>query len=191
MLPPERGYWCPFYANLLRFGQRFVALVFDDTVDALALFDPFLDDDEEKQDNDRALATFPAHSPASLSPGSNRPYWPRLQRLRIRNSYMLKSPYLRAVSRTAALVSANRLVLAIGRAATHMPALEKARVCQCVVGSQGVEWLILTYQFCAGIATLKVRGFIPNRRVLNVWKSSVASTRGVKLKIHMTGNDSL
>ncbi|KAI1084639.1 hypothetical protein F5B20DRAFT_575959 [Whalleya microplaca] len=163
---PQKQAWSTFYANMRRFSQQCENFEFDDCIDACEFFAPFMGDAAQY-----------------ISTMSSTPYWDRLKRLRIRNSYMVARPYLRASTRTQALASIQRLPVAIGRALSHMPELQNARICQCLLAEGQLAWFVVTFKCCANKAVLDIRGFTAGLPMIDAWRSSTAS-RNVELGIH-------
>ncbi|OTB14750.1 hypothetical protein K445DRAFT_126440 [Daldinia sp. EC12] len=169
--PPKQP-WSAFYAHMRTFSQQCESFEFDDCIDAVQFFTPFL------------IGPGMAEAPKS----QEVPFWTRLKRLNIRNSYMMKAPYLRVGNRVEALASVHNVLVAIGRATRRMPGLLFARVCQYVLTDGQLEWFVLTYEYHTGKAVVRTKGFIPGRLMVNAWKDSAAA-KGIRLVIHHEKND--
>ncbi|KAI0131117.1 hypothetical protein F4814DRAFT_156269 [Daldinia grandis] len=169
--PPKQP-WSAFYAHMRTFCQQCESFEFDDCIDAVQFFTPFL-----------------VGSGISEPPkGQEVPFFSRLKRLNVRNSYMMKAPYLRVTNRVEALASVNNVLVAIGRATRRMPALLFARVCQYVLTDGQLEWFVLTYEYHVGKAIVRTKGFKPGKVMANAWRDSAAE-KGVKLIIHYDKDD--
>ncbi|KAI0384622.1 hypothetical protein F5Y04DRAFT_217625 [Hypomontagnella monticulosa] len=169
--PPKQP-WSTFYAQMRLFSQQCESFEFDDCIDAAQFFAPFL-----------------------VGPGTEKPpisqeapFWTRLKRLNMRNSYLMKAPYLRVTNRTDALVSVHNVLVAAGRAACRMPELQFARICQYVLTDGQLEWFVLMYERYAGKVTLRMRGFTPGKTLVDAWKRSIAD-KGIELTIYRETND--
>ncbi|KAK6955048.1 hypothetical protein Daesc_002678 [Daldinia eschscholtzii] len=169
--PPKQP-WSAFYAHMRTFSQQCESFEFDDCIDAVQFFTPFL------------IGPGMADAPKS----QEVPFWTRLKKLNIRNSYMMKAPYLRVGNRVEALASVHNVLVAIGRATRRMPELLFARVCQYVLTDGQLEWFVLTYEYHTGKAVARTKGFVPGRLMVNAWKDSAAA-KGIKLVIHHEKND--
>lgn len=185
---PPRQPWSDFHVKIRNFSQQCESFEFDDCIDAAQFFAPFLlggsptssQTQTQDQGQDQSESPSQQHRAALLPP----PFWSRLKRLNIRNSYMMKEPYLRVASRIEALTSVHSVFVAIGRAAYHMPELQFARVCQYVLNDGRLEWFVLTYECYAGKATLRIRGFAPAQVMVDAWRHSIASKR-LECEIHV------
>ncbi|KAJ1337768.1 DUF6546 domain-containing protein [Microdochium nivale] len=166
---PRHQPWSVFYSGLRRFSQQCESLVFDDCVDALEFFAPFLRD--------------------TVASDQDIPHWANLRVLHARNSYMLRRPYLRVKNQTQALVAVHKLMLALGQAVKHMPILEKARLSLCIMSNLGLEWITLTYLYSAGSVALAVRGITPAKVATDAWATSVAISRSCMLDIAIDPTD--
>lgn len=140
--------------------------MFDDCVDAREYFGPFRGDDPN-------------------SPAGAHIYWPRLQRLQIRNSYMLRRPYMRVTGRSTALRHVHEVLLLVGRAVRQMPALVSVRVRQYVLAENGLETTTLHYDAEGGRSRILVEGLRPSPPTLEAWKDSVRSVHGAEPWIHV------
>ncbi|KAI1374859.1 hypothetical protein F4677DRAFT_158922 [Hypoxylon crocopeplum] len=160
--PPQQP-WAAFYTHIRTFSQQCESFEFDDCIDASQFFAPFLVGSPRIQET---------------------PFWIRLKRLNVRNSYMMKSPYLRVANRIEALASVHGVFLAIGRAACRMPELQFARICQYVLTDGRLEWFVLTYECLVGKAVLRARGFVPGKAMLDAWKRSIAE-KGLEYDVHV------
>ncbi|KAI0007520.1 hypothetical protein F4779DRAFT_591545 [Xylariaceae sp. FL0662B] len=169
---PRKQTWSAFYTAMRRFSQQCENFEFDDCIDACEFFAPFMGD-----------------AAPEISTMSSNPYWDRLKRLRIRNSYMVARPYLRANSRTKALASIQKLLVAVGRALGHMPELRNARICQYLLAEGQLDWSVVTFKCRANKAVLDMRGFTPGLPMVDAWKSSIAG-RNVELEIHVDPTES-
>ncbi|KAI1389132.1 uncharacterized protein F4822DRAFT_405089 [Hypoxylon trugodes] len=169
--PPKQP-WSDFYVYMRNFSQQCESFEFDDCIDAAQFFAPFL--------------VGPA-TEKSLQ-GQDVPFWIRLKRLNVRNSYMMKAPYLRVANRIEALASVHKVLVAIGRAACRMPDLLFARVCQYVLSDGQLEWFVLTYECYAGKAVLRAKGFILGRAMTEAWKHCAAS-KGLGFVVHNETDD--
>lgn len=169
---PPRQPWSSFYDQIRVFSQQCESFEFDDCIDAAQFFHPFLvgHEVEEPPTNQEA------------------PFWMRLKRLNVRNSYMMKEPYLRVTRRVEALAYVLKVLTAIGRASRRMPELQFARVCQYVLTEDQLEWFVLTYECHAGTAWLRVRGFVPGKAMIDAWKLSAAEKR-LEFDIHVETTD--
>ncbi|KAI2632700.1 hypothetical protein GGS26DRAFT_557112 [Hypomontagnella submonticulosa] len=169
--PPKQP-WSTFYSQMRLFSQQCESFEFDDCIDAAQFFAPFL------------------VGPGAEKPpiGQEAPFWTRLKRLNIRNSYLMKAPYLRVPNRIEALVSVHNVLVAAGRAACRMPELQFARICQYVLTDGQLEWFVLTYECYAGKAVLRMRGFVPGTAMVDAWKRSVAH-KGVELTLLRETNE--
>ncbi|KAI1471950.1 uncharacterized protein F4812DRAFT_416144 [Daldinia caldariorum] len=172
---PLKQPWSSFHAHMRAFSQQCESFEFDDCVDAVQFFTPFI--------------LGPGMMPAEAAPPKSQeaPFWARLKRLNIRNSYMMKAPYLRVASRVEALASVHNVLVAVGRAARRMPGLLFARVCQYVLTDGQLEWFVLTYEFHSGKAVVRTKGFVPGRLMVTAWRDSAAD-KGIKLLIHHDKN---
>ncbi|KAH8879808.1 hypothetical protein GQ53DRAFT_833852 [Thozetella sp. PMI_491] len=157
-----------FYESLRRFSERFETFIFDDSLDAYRFFSPFLDDS-------------PRHC--------YLPYWDKLETLSIRNSYLVKRPYMRVSNRAEALTCVFKLLAAVGRAAQFMPNLRKARICQYVLTDDQLEWFILTYKYHRGQASLDFKGLKPSRLTVDLWQASITATRNTPVKLGLSPSD--
>ncbi|KAI0181691.1 hypothetical protein GGR52DRAFT_51426 [Hypoxylon sp. FL1284] len=171
---PPRQPWSGFYGRLRAFSQQCECLEFDDCVDAAQFFAPFL----------------LHHGPGSPGGGGGQeaPFWPRLTRLNVRNSYMMKDPYLRVANRLEALTHVRKVLVAVGRAACCMPELRFARVCLYVLADGLLEWFVLTYERFAGRIVLRTRGFIPGKATMDAWRCPVAG-KGAEFHIRVEDTD--
>ncbi|KAI1780793.1 hypothetical protein F4818DRAFT_396901 [Hypoxylon cercidicola] len=169
--PPKQP-WSDFYASLRVFSQQCESFEFDDCVDAAQFFTPFI------------VGPLPNESPNS----QEVPFWTRLKRLNIRNSYLMKEPYLRVTNRIDALAYVQKVLVAVGRASHRMPELQFARVCQYILADGRLEWFVLTYECYAGRAVLRVRGFVPGKVMIGAWRHLVAERR-VEFNIHVEDTD--
>ncbi|KAI0830903.1 hypothetical protein F5Y06DRAFT_281782 [Hypoxylon sp. FL0890] len=169
---PPRQPWSDFYVYMRAFSQQCESFEFDDCIDAVQFFTPFL------------------VGPVSEKPPRSQevPFWMRLKRLNVRNSYMMKTPYIRVANRIEALASVHKVLIAIGRATCHMPELSFARVCQYVLTDGQLEWFVLTYELHAGQVVLRARGFKPSKPLLCAWKHAIAA-KGLKLEVHHETKD--
>ncbi|KAL7623648.1 hypothetical protein AAE478_005200 [Parahypoxylon ruwenzoriense] len=166
--PPPRQSCSAFYVQMRAFSQQCESFEFDDCIDATQFFAPFL--------------VGPAEEESSRS--QEAPFWMRLKRLNVRNSYMMKAPYLRVSDRVEALTSVRRVLVAIGRAACRMPDLRFARVCQYVLNDGQLEWFVLIYECHAGKAVLRAKGFVPSRTMIDAWRHSVAN-KSLEFDVHV------
>ncbi|KAI1656538.1 hypothetical protein F4813DRAFT_363582 [Daldinia decipiens] len=169
--PPKQP-WSAFYDHMRTFSQQCESFEFDDCIDAVQFFTPFL------------LGSGIAEPPK----GQEAPFFPRLKRLNVRNSYMMKSPYLRVTNRVEALASVRNLLAAIGRATRRMPALLFVRVCQYVLTDARLEWFVLIYEYHADKVVMRTKGFRPGKLIANAWRESAAE-KGTKLIIHHEKDD--
>jgi len=136
------------------------------------------------------MALFAPFARADLGEDHSAPRWPRLEQLRLHNSYMLLPPYLRADGRAEALRAVDSLLVRARRAAARMPRLRKARISQCVRAEAGVEWFVLSYRWLPGRQpVLTVEGFVLTARVLEAWESSIAEVRGLDLAVRCATSD--
>ncbi|XXG97401.1 methylglyoxal reductase (NADPH-dependent) gre2 [Hypoxylon texense] len=172
--PPKQP-WSDFYSHLRAFSQQCESFEFDDCIDAAQFFVPFT-----------AGPSSPNGSPKSHEEAA--PFWPQLKRLNVRNSYMMKEPYLRVPTRVEALAYVRKVLVAIGRASMRMPELQFARVCQYVLNDGQLEWFVLTYECYAGRAVLRLRGFVPGKAMIDAWKHPIAEKRA-EFHIHVEGTD--
>ncbi|KAI0133428.1 hypothetical protein F4776DRAFT_671432 [Hypoxylon sp. NC0597] len=163
---PPRQPWSDFYVRMRAFSQQCESFEFDDCIDAAQFFTPFI------------VGPVSEKSPRS----QEVPLWMRLKRLNVRNSYMMKTPYLRVTNRVEALASVHRVLVAIGRATSRMPELSFARVCQYVLTDGQLEWFVLIYERHTGQVTLRVRGFKPSKPLLGAWKHSI-SAKGLAIEV--------
>ncbi|KAI2616305.1 hypothetical protein GGR54DRAFT_610398 [Hypoxylon sp. NC1633] len=177
---PPRQPWSGFHNAVRAFSQQCESFEFDDCIDATQFFAPFL------TNNPRSWST--SSESHSHSYSMEAPFWPHLKRLNVRNSYLMKEPYLRVAGRVEALVSARDVLVAVSRAATRMPELQFARVCQYVLTDGRLEWFILTYERCDGMAVLRARGFVPGTAMVSAWRQSVAG-KGLGFDIHVEESD--
>ncbi|KAI1135744.1 hypothetical protein F5Y05DRAFT_159096 [Hypoxylon sp. FL0543] len=164
--------WSDFYVHMRGFSQQCESFEFDDCIDAVQFFTPFL----------------AGPVPDKSLKGQEVPFWARLKRLNVRNSYMMKTPYLRVATRIEALASVHRVLVAIGRATCRMPELSFARVCQYVLTDGRLEWFVLIYERHVDQVALRVRGFKPSKPLLGAWKNSIA-TKCLELDIHYETKD--
>ncbi|KAI1762550.1 hypothetical protein GGR53DRAFT_521581 [Hypoxylon sp. FL1150] len=158
---PPKNPWSDFYARLRIFSQQCESFEFDDCVDAAQFFTPFI------------VGNLLDKTPMS----QEVPFWVRLKRLNVRNSYLMKEPYFRVTSRIEALAHVQKVLVAVGRASRRMPELRFARVCQYVLTDGRLEWFVLTYECYAGRAVLRIRGFVPGKAMVDAWKHPIAEKR--------------
>ncbi|KAI1214283.1 uncharacterized protein F4807DRAFT_407331 [Annulohypoxylon truncatum] len=170
---PQKQPWSEFYVKMRAFSQQCESLEFDDCIDAIQFFAPFLIGPTAE----RTLR------------GQEAPLWMRLKRLNVRNSYMVKAPYLRVANRAEALASIHKVIVAIGRATSRMPELLFARVSQYVLTDGQLEWFVLTYESHAGKAVLRVRGFVPSKAIAGAWKHAT-TTKSLEFDIRHENDDS-
>ncbi|KAI1410054.1 hypothetical protein F5Y13DRAFT_168930 [Hypoxylon sp. FL1857] len=163
---PPRQPWSDFYVHMRAFSQQCESFEFDDCIDAVQFFTPFL----------------AGPAPEKSLKSQETPFWMRLKRLNVRNSYMMKTPYLRVSNRIEALASVHRVLVAIGRATCRMPELAFARVCQYVLTDGQLEWFVLIYERHAGKVVLRVRGFKPSKPLLGTWRHSIVA-KGLEVEV--------
>lgn len=122
----------------------------------------------------------------------------------MRNSYMLRRPYSRVSSRSAALMLIHEVLLLSGRAIKHMPNVEDVRIKQYVLADGRLETIVLEYHSKGrvgkvlpgvrkGAPRLIIDGLRPSVPTLDAWKESVRATRDSHLAIEideMTSHDS-
>ncbi|KAI0882639.1 uncharacterized protein GGS22DRAFT_169951 [Annulohypoxylon maeteangense] len=156
--PPKQP-WSDFYVKMRAFSQQCESFDFDDCIDAMQFFAPFL----------------PGHTAERTLRGQEAPLWMRLKRLNVRNSYLVKAPYLRVASRAEALASIHKILVAVGRATSRMPGLLFARVSQYILTDGELEWFVIIYECHAGKAVVRVRGFVPSKPILGAWRHSVTT----------------
>ncbi|KAI2471528.1 hypothetical protein F4781DRAFT_420551 [Annulohypoxylon bovei var. microspora] len=172
-LSPQRQPWSDFYVKMRDFSQQCESFDFDDCIDAIQFFAPFL--------------TGPTAEKTLR--GQEAPLWMRLKRLNVRNSYMVKAPYLRVTNRAEALASIHKVLVAVGRAASRMPELSFARVSQYVLIDGQLEWFVLIYECHTGKAVLRFKGFVPSKPILGAWKHSTV-TKGLEFDVSHEQDDS-
>lgn len=155
------------------FSQQCESFEFDDCIDAMQFFAPFLTGPTAE----RTLR------------GQEAPMWMRLKRISVRNSYMVKAPYLRVANRAEALASIHKVLVAIGRATSRMSELAFARVSQYVLTDGQLEWFVLVYERHEGKVDLQFKGFVPSKPIFGTWKHSITA-KGLELDVHYEQDDS-
>lgn len=177
---PSREQRALFHTRLRNFTQRCITVAFDDCVFAREFLAPFANDLHAQ----RQVATPPSPDGQPYRKLAGDLWWPSLRKLHIRNSYMLRRPYTRVSTRSAALILIHEVLLLVGRAIAHMPALEEARIRQYVLASGRLETISVEYK--AGVVNahgkkmaprLVVKGLRPSLPTVNAWKESVRATR--------------
>ncbi|KAI1453514.1 hypothetical protein F4805DRAFT_365140 [Annulohypoxylon moriforme] len=169
---PQKQPWSEFYVKMRAFSQQCESFDFDDCIDAMQFFAPFLTGPTAE----RTLR------------GQEAPLWMRLKRLNVRNSYLVKAPYLRVATRPEALASIHKILVAVGRATSRMPELMFARVSQYVLTDGELEWFVLIYECHAGKGIVRVRGFVPSKPILGAWKHSI-TTKELEFDIRHENDD--
>ncbi|XDG03549.1 hypothetical protein ABKA04_003164 [Annulohypoxylon sp. FPYF3050] len=170
---PQKQPWSEFFVKMRAFSQQCESFEFDDCIDAMQFFAPFLTGPTAE----RTLR------------GQEAPMWMRLKRISVRNSYMVKAPYLRVANRAEALASIHKVLVAIGRATSRMSELAFARVSQYVLTDGQLEWFVLVYERHEGKVDLQFKGFVPSKPILGTWKHSVTS-KGLELDVRYEQDDS-
>ena len=162
-----------FYSVLLRYSQRCTSLTFDDCIDARELLGPFRGD------------TYPDSNYA-------RWWWPHLRRLHLRNSYMMRRPYMRVGHRSVALRHVHETLLLVGRAVRCMPWMENMRLRQYILTGGELEQFVVQYEVTTDgssgevvTARIDVHGLEPLQSTMEVWKQNVRATRNVELEIRV------
>lgn len=156
-----------FYSTLRQYTQRCVSLTFDDSIDVRGLFSAFK--------GDRARLSL-----------RTLPWWPRLERLQLRNSYMMRRPYARVHTLASALKNVEEVILLVGRAVRCMPAVKVIRVRQYVLAEGSLEQSTVKYGVdSSGRASVVFAGLQPSQDTLDAWTASVKATRGVDLDIRV------
>lgn len=200
---PSREQRALFHTRLRNFTQRCTTVGFDDCVFAREFLAPFASDLHEQR---QAATVLTAHGSAAASAHQSAAaaaaqsyrnqvgdlWWPYLRRLHVRNSYMLRRPYTRVSTRSAALMLIHEVLLLAGRAIGHMPALEEVRIRQYVLASGRLETIVVEYKAGSVSASgrrksprLKVKGLRPSVPTIEAWKESVRATRGSHLVIEL------
>lgn len=192
-----------FHTRLRNFTQRCGTVTFDDCVYAREFFGPFADVDYQqrrmnplKDSSALTTANIKARVEKKVEKTTKELCWPHIRKLHIRNSYMLRRPYTRVSSRSAALKVIHEVLLLAGRAIGHMPEVEHVKIRQYVLSDGRLETIILEYM--AGEsnggrkgARLVIEGLRPSVPTLDAWKQSVRATRATHLRIDIEGNTSL
>lgn len=193
---PSREQRALFHTRLRNFTQRCATVGFDDCVYAREFLAPFASDlsaHKGDMNGNGVNGTLAGHA-KSLQSYRNQAgdlWWPYLRKLHIRNSYMLRRPYLRVSTRSAALMIIHEVLLLAGRAIAHMPALEEVRVRQYVLASGRLETILIEYKAGSGSGgkkmapRLKVKGLRPSVPAIDAWRESVRSTKGSHLVIEL------
>ncbi|KAI0901134.1 hypothetical protein F4806DRAFT_492021 [Annulohypoxylon nitens] len=170
---PQKQPWSEFFVKMRAFSQQCESFEFDDCIDAMQFFAPFLTGPTAE----RTLR------------GQEAPMWMRLKRISVRNSYMVKAPYLRVANRAEALASIHKVLVAIGRATSRMSELAFARVSQYVLTDGQLEWFVLVYERHEGKVDLQFKGFVPSKPILGTWKHSITA-KGLELDVRHEQDDS-
>ncbi|KAI1441043.1 hypothetical protein F5Y02DRAFT_431537 [Annulohypoxylon stygium] len=170
---PQKQPWSEFFVKMRAFSQQCESFEFDDCIDAMQFFAPFLTGPTAE----RTLR------------GQEAPMWMRLKRISVRNSYMVKAPYLRVANRAEALASIHKVLVAIGRATSRMSELAFARVSQYVLTDGQLEWFVLVYERHEGKVDLQFKGFVPSKPIFGTWKHSITA-KGLELDVHYEQDDS-
>lgn len=151
-----------FYSTLTRYTLRCTSLTFDDCIDIREFLSAF--DDEELLDQ-------------------QYPHWPHLERLHIRNSFLMRSPYMRVQTRAQAMHQVDRLLMLVGRALRYMPLVTSIKIKLYVFSEARLEQTRVQYSAWTGGANVKFTGRIPLSSVIDIWKDSVRSARGSELQV--------
>lgn len=154
-----------FHSLLLQYTQRCTDLTFDDCVDIRELLAPF-----QEGDGDGDLQHY---------------WWPRLRRLHMRNSYMLRRPYMRVNTRASALKHVHEVVLMVGRAVRFMPSVTNVRVRQYVLTGASLEQIIVQYEADERTSKIFFDGIEPIHSAVETWKASIWAIRGVELEVNV------
>jgi len=162
---PPRDARALFYNVLARYTRRCTDLTFDDSVDAREFFAPYADESHQEGRHPH--------------PGT----WRRLERLHIRNSYMLRRPYMRVATRATALQHVHEVLTLVGRALRAMPVIQNVRIRQYILTEEGLQTISVQYYFDGQVAMLRFSGIKPVRATLDVWRASVRDRRGAHLQI--------
>jgi hypothetical protein len=172
-----------FHTLLLKYSQRCAYLTFDDCVDARLLLSPFRDEPSSSNNNNNNNVD--GGEGRSTRRSTSGFWWPRLRRLHIRNSYMMRRPYTRVHSRASALRSVHEVVLLAGRAVRYMPSATNVRVRQYVLAGVGLEQIIVQYEADETTAKIYFDGIEPVPSTIEAWKASVWAVRGVELEVNV------
>jgi hypothetical protein len=216
---PSREQRALFHTRLRNYSQRCQSVTFDDCVFAREFLAPFASDDHQQRQTTVQTSTgafvtagIGAHIVKNKDGGSGNGNggsaqdlcWPHLRKLHIRNSYMLRRPYTRVSSRSAALMLIHEVLLLAGRALKHMPNVETVKIKQYVLADGRLETIVLEYHSQGrvgkmlpgarkGAPRLVIDGLRPSVPTLDAWKASVRETRNSHLVIEideMTSHDS-
>ncbi|KAF4125444.1 hypothetical protein GMORB2_4284 [Geosmithia morbida] len=173
-----------FYSSLLEYTQQCITLKFDDSIDARSLLAYFRDDESgRRRYNDRSAG---AGGAGSSSAG---PWWPRLERLQVRNSYMMRRPYTRVRTHASAIKHVHDVVLFVGRALRCMPAAKSIRIRQYILAEGNLEHAVVKYDIDdAGRPVVVFQGLQPPQKTVDAWTASVLETRGVDLNVRILAN---
>lgn len=162
---PPREARALFYNVLAKYTLRCTDLTFDDSVDAREFFAPFA---EEPQPGERQRHIAD---------------WRRLEKLHIRNSYMLRRPYMRVSSRATALQHVHEVLTLVGRALRAMPVVESVRIRQYILTEGQLESISVHYTVDGRSARVKFSGIEPLKVTLEAWRASVRERRRVYLRV--------
>ncbi|KAI6778382.1 uncharacterized protein J7T54_000500 [Emericellopsis cladophorae] len=162
---PTRDARALFYNVLASYTRRCTDLTFDDSVDAREFFAPYADESHQESRH--------------IHPGT----WRRLERLHIRNSYMLRRPYMRVATRATALQHVHEVLTLVGRALRAMPVVENVRIRQYILTEEGLQTISVRYYFDGRVPMIWFSGIKPVRATLEAWRASVRDRRGAHLRI--------
>lgn len=154
-----------FHSLLLQYTQRCTEITFDDCVDIREFLAPF-----QEGDGDGDFQHY---------------WWPRLRRLHMRNSYMLRRPYMRVNTRASALKHVHEVVLMLGRAVRFMPSVTNVRVRQYVLTGASLEQIIVQYEADERTSKIFFDGIEPIHSAVEAWKASIWAIRGVELEVNV------
>jgi len=151
-----------FYNIITRYTQRCMALSFDDCIDVRDFLAPFDDGEQREQ---------------------QRPYWPYLERLHVRNSFLMRRPYMRVKTRAQAVHQIDRIFLLVGRAVRFMPMVNNIKIRLYVYNEGRLEQTNVQYDAWNGGARIRFTGTPPTKASLDAWKTSVTKAQGVELQV--------
>lgn len=139
-----------------------MALSFDDCIDVRDFLAPFDDGEQREQ---------------------QRPYWPYLERLHVRNSFLMRRPYMRVKTRAQAVHQIDRIFLLVGRAVRFMPMVNNIKIRLYVYNEGRLEQTNVQYDAWNGGARIRFTGTPPTKASLDAWKTSVTKAQGVELQV--------